>query len=85
VKIAGWEVPRGLVDAAERRMRERSFNVVDIRAVAADSRLLPGLDNINMRYIRDEIGTRLIAHFKHAGKIRSIDGSRCWEWVGGAR
>jgi hypothetical protein len=81
MKIAGWEVPQQLIDAAERRMRASKFGVADIRRMATDSSMLPSNGTANWRYIRDEIGTRLIAYFKRAGKIQSVPGSRKWEWV----
>ena len=85
MKIAGWEVPQKIIDAAERRMREGSFDVAHIRGVARDSDLLPPSTVTNGWYIREEIGTRLIAYFKRAGKIRSIPGTRNWEWIDAAR
>lgn len=85
MKIAGWEVPHEIINAAERRMRKGPFDVAHIRGVASDSNLLPPARVLNGLYIRDEIGTRLIAQFKRAGKILSVPGSRSWVWVGAAR
>ena len=81
MKIAGWEVPQKVFDAAERRMRASPFDVAHIRDVVRNTNMLPGLDNINARYIREEIGTRLIAHFKRAGKIQPVPSHRLWTWA----
>jgi hypothetical protein len=80
MKIAGWEVPKEIIDAAAKRMRQSPFDAAHMRGVALQTGLLP-TDNFYRWYIREEIGTRLIAHFKRAGKIQSIPGSRNWKWV----
>ncbi|WP_321789445.1 hypothetical protein [Paraburkholderia sp. J94] len=80
MKIAGWEVPAALLDEVAKNMRKGPFDAAHVRGFAQANNLLPR-DRNNDWYIADEIGTRVIAHFKRAGKIEKIDGTRLWKWV----
>lgn len=84
MKIGGWEVPQILIDAVARRLRDKEFDANAVRVEAAYTYLLPRATR-EADYVREEIGTRLIDHFKRAGKIEKVPGTRRWRWIKGEK
>ncbi|MDD1789048.1 hypothetical protein [Burkholderia gladioli] len=84
MKIAGWEVPQALIDGVAAELSHETFDAGTVRVVAATSHLMPIGVQQNW-YIREEIGTRLIDHFKRAGKIEKVPGTRRWRWIKGEK
>ncbi|WP_157131253.1 hypothetical protein [Burkholderia pseudomallei] len=82
MKIAGWEVTQELIDAVSAKLRGRQFDAEFVRAVARETGLLPGVEDcIDVRYVREEIGTRLIDYFKRTKQIEKVPRTRKWRWA----